>query len=210
MILGVPSQADEDDHSGTERRMTWQQHRRGFIVCFGCGCLLVAFVAHAKPCAVDPGSIAGVRIGASKQEVVSQLSSRYSVTEEAKAGSSPTLVIRAREGGSGGKARMVIGLDSDRVFLIDSYEKCITKEGIGPGVHLGRAEQAYGVGRIDPTDTGYFVWFDNKDGVMFLIDQHDIPVSLRGIPDDAITPAQERRILNLKSARIVMARVTGR
>jgi len=189
--------------------MTWLKHRRGFIVFVGCGCLLVASAAHAKPCGIEAGGIAGVRIGALKQDVIAQLSSRYAVTEEAKAGSSPKLMIRARQAPRGGRVRMVIGLDSDRVFLIDSYEECVTKEGIGPGVRLRRATQAYGAGRIDPTDMGYFVWFAKKDGVMFLINEDEIPASLRGLPDDAISPVRERRILNLKNARIVMARVVG-
>ena len=102
---------------------------------------------------------------------------------------------------------MIIGLDSDRVFLIDSYEGCVTKEGIGPGMTLGRAQEAYGRGQLDPTDLGYFIWFDRKPGVMFLIDERDIPASLRGIADDASSPERERHILSLQSARIVMARV---
>lgn len=43
---------------------------------------------------------------------------------------------------------------------------------------------------------------------MFLIDERDIPASLRGIPDDVISSEQESQILSLQSARIVMARIT--
>jgi hypothetical protein len=104
---------------------------------------------------------------------------------------------------------MIIGLAADRVFLIDSYEGCVTKEGIGPGMTLGRAQKAYGRGQLDPTDLGYFVRFDRKAGVKFLIDERDIPAPLRGIADDAISPEQERQILSLQSARFLMARVAG-
>jgi hypothetical protein len=104
---------------------------------------------------------------------------------------------------------MIVGFDSDRVFLVDSYEGCVTREGIGPGTMLGRAREAYGRGQLDPTDLGYFIWFDRKAGVMFLIDERDIPASLRGIADDAISSEQESQILSLQSARIVMARITA-
>ena len=166
-------------------------------------------VTCAQQCQIEAGSVAGIRIGAVKADVIARLSAGYSLAEETKAGSSPRVIARARIGPAGGATAFVIGLDSDRVFLIDSYEKCVTKEGIGPGVTLGRAQAAYGRARIDPTDMGYFVWFDRKPGVMFLLDDSDIPASLRGIPDDVISSAQERKILGVKKARIVMTRLSG-
>jgi hypothetical protein len=196
-------------HQDSKPPMIQWKRKRGSVALLVCGCLIAASSACAQPCEIDPSSIGGVRIGASKADVVAQLSGRYSVAEEAKPGSSPTLVARARTEVANVKPAMIIGLDSDRVFLIDSHEGCVTKEGIGPGMTLGRAQEAYGRGQLDPTDLGYFIWFDRKAGVMFLIDERDIPASLRGIADDAISPEQEREILSLQNARIVMARVAA-
>jgi hypothetical protein len=76
-------------------------------------------------------------------------------------------------------------------------------------VTLGRAQQVYGRARIDPTDSGYFIWFERTPGVMFLLDRRDIPISLRDIPDDVISPRQERQILNLHKTRLAMTRVSA-
>ncbi len=44
---------------------------------------------------------------------------------------------------------------------------------------------------------------------MFLLDERDIPISLRDIPDDVISSRQERQILNLQNARLEMTRVSA-
>jgi hypothetical protein len=76
-------------------------------------------------------------------------------------------------------------------------------------VTLAQAQERYGRGNLDPTDAGYFIWFERKKGILFLLDDRDIPKPLRGIPDDAMTPALERKILRVGNARIVAVRVTG-
>jgi len=178
--------------------------RSGVLAAFGF--LLVApSPARAEECRIEGDSIAGVRIGASKAEVIAQLSARYSVSEETK----PYPKLIARAGVADGRPAMVIELNADRVFLIDSSEKCLTKKGIGPGVTLGRAQQVYGRARVDPTDSGYFIWFDRTPGVMFLLDDRDIPLALRDIPDDVISLRQERQILSLRKARLEMTRVSA-
>jgi hypothetical protein len=79
-------------HKGSKPPMIQWKRKRGLVALLVCGLLIAASSACAQPCEIDPSSIAGVRIGASKTEVVAQLSGRYSVAEDAKPGSSPTLV----------------------------------------------------------------------------------------------------------------------
>jgi hypothetical protein len=111
--------------------------------------------------------------------------------------------------GSSDEPAFVVGLSSGRVFLIDSTERCATVEGIGPGVTLGRAQQIYGAGKTDPTDSGYFVWFPPRGQIEFLLDQRDIPKELRDIPDDVFSADNERAILGLSQARVSAVRVNA-
>jgi hypothetical protein len=132
--------------------------------------------------------VGDVRIGGSKAEILGQLASRYVVTELKQQGAAPAIVARRRGDGSDSKPLVVVNFDADRAFLIDSYEPCATREGVGPGTTVGRAQEICGPGRIDPTDLGYFIWFERKKGVLFLLEDQDIPTSLRAIPDDVLTP----------------------
>ncbi len=111
--------------------------RRSGVAVVVASFLVAPCAARAEECRIEADSIAGVRIGASKADVIAQLSARYSVSEEAK----PYPRLIARAGAADGRPAMVIELNADRVFLIDSSEKCLTREGIGPGVTLGRAQQ---------------------------------------------------------------------
>jgi hypothetical protein len=167
-------------------------------------------LADAKTCEIEADRVDGARIGASKAVLLEELSSRYAVTEPVRNGVTPTLVARRRGSDANSRPLVVINLDGDHAFLIDSYEPCATKEGVGPGMTLAQAQKRYGRGNLDPTDAGYFIWFERKKGVLFLLDDRDIPKSLRGIPDDVMTPARERQILRIGKARIVGVRVTGR
>lgn len=188
-------------------RRWWQWRIRMFgILVF---LLVLPFPACGQSCEIDADRVGDVRIGASKAEVLARLSSRYAVAELAQQGAAPALVARRRSGGTNSRPVVVVNFDADRAFLIDSHEPCATKEGVGPGMTLGRAQEIYGRGRVDPTDLGYFVWFERKKGVMLLLDDQDIPTSLRGIPDDVLTPDHERQILSLAKARIVAVRVAG-
>jgi hypothetical protein len=171
--------------------------------------LALPFLACGQSCEIDGDRIGDVRIGGSKEDTMAQLSSRYAVTELTQQGAAPTLVARRRGDGTESRPLVVVTFNDDRAFLIDSYELCATREGVGPGTTVGRAQQIYGLGRIDSTDLGYFVWFERKMGVMFLLEDQDIPTSLRGIPDDVLTPEHERQILSLGQAKIVAARVAG-
>lgn len=166
-------------------------------------------VACGQVCEIDADRVDGARIGASKAVLLEQLSSRYAVTESVRPGATPTLVARQPGSDANSRPLVVINLDGDHAFLIDSYEPCATAEGVGPGVTLAQAQRRYGRGNLDTTDAGYFVWFERKKGVLFLLDDRDIPKSLRRVPDDAMTPPLERQILRIGKARIVAVRVTG-
>lgn len=169
------------------------------------------FTAWSQACEIDVDRVNGIKIGASTAVIREQLSSRYDVAEVAQPGAAPTLIASPRRNRSGSNSRpeVVISFVRDRAFLIDSYEPCATKEGIGPGTRLAQAQERYGRGNVDPTEKGYFIWFERKKGVMFLLDDRDIPRSLRGIQDDVITPAQEGQILGLGKAKIIAVRLAG-
>lgn len=162
--------------------------------------------ACRQQCEIRTGQAGVVRLGASKDEVLKVLVNRYSVVEPAVPGQQTTLIVRAH-GAPADQPAFVVGFHAGLVSIIDSYERCATAEGAGPGVTLGRAQQIYGAGRIDPTDIGYFVWFTQKKGTEFLLDQRDIPERLRNIPDDVLSPDNERDILGLTAARITAVRV---
>jgi len=97
---------------------------------------------------------------------------------------------------------MKISIKDDKVFLIDVYALFSTDKNIHPGSILSKLLDTYGKGRINPTDAGYYVFFDEMPGIQFLINSKDIPQALQNIPDDVITEKQEKEILNLKKARI--------
>jgi hypothetical protein len=184
---------------------------RRWIIGLSCILALLALpsLARGQSCDIDGEHVGPVRLGESKSKIRAQLSARYAVTEPEQNSAVPTLIARRRGDGTDSRPLVLVNFLNDRAFLIDSFEFCVTKEGVGPGATLGRANDSYGQGRIDPTELGYFVWFDRKEGVRFLLDDRDIPSSLRGIPDDALTPDRERQILSLRNVRIVAVRVTG-
>lgn len=189
------------------RSQTWQWTFRLFFILTPL--LAVPCLAYGQSCDIDADHIGDIRIGGSKAEVLAQLSSRYTVTEPKQQATVPTLIARLHGDSSNSRPLVVVNFVNDHAFLIDSYEPCVTKEGVGRGTTLERARQVYGQGSIDPTDLGYFVWFGRKKGVMFLLDSEGIPASSRGIPDDVLTPERERQILSLGKVRIVAVRVAG-
>jgi hypothetical protein len=184
--------------------------RQRIEICCVLSIVSVPHVATGQSCLIGAGRVGDVRIGATKAEILATLSSRYVVNEQTQPGAAPTLVGRRKSDAIASGPAVVVNLDGDRAFLIDSYERCATKEGVGPGTTLGHAQAAYGRGQLDSTDLGYFVWFDRKKGVMFLLDDKDIPSTLRRLPDDALTPAQESKILEVSKARILAVRVATR
>jgi len=174
-----------------------------FMVAFG---LAAPSLAFAAVCELSRNQVAEVRIGMSRKEVLSLLSARYAVADVAPRGATRRVEARPRQNRSSHPI-VTVEFDQDRAFLIDSYERCVTREGVGPGLTLSEFQLRYGRGKLDPTDLGYFVSFARQPGVTFLIDNQDVPQSLRGLLDDVITPAQEGQILNLNKATIVAVRV---
>jgi hypothetical protein len=100
------------------------------------------------------------------------------------------------------KRIMHISITDNKVFLIDVYALYSTEKNIQPGSTLDSVLSAYGEGKVNPTDIGYFVWFKDYPGIQFLIDNNGVPEKLRDIPDDVIKEEQEKQILNLKKAKI--------
>src|SRR5687767_11951187 len=90
-----------------------------------------------------------------------------------------TILAARRKSEAGGTPVFVLNLVSNRVFLIDSYEPCTTAEGVGPGVNLARAQEIYGVSDLEASDIGYFVTFQKKPGIQFLLDERDLPEPLQ-------------------------------
>lgn len=159
----------------------------------------------ATSCLVTATTVGPIKLGASTSDVISALSAQYAVENATKPNSVTTLVVRAR---SGGNPRFVIQLTANSVFLIDSYENCKTQEGIGLSDTLAMAEEQYGEALISPTDIGYFVSFQRKSGIEFLLDEKTLPERLRSIPDDALTPQLERDIRSVSTAKIIAVRVS--
>jgi hypothetical protein len=161
----------------------------------------------APLCQITPTQIGVVRLGADRAEVIKALEGQYSVTVDERPGAAATLSARPKNKKES-QPVVIANLTSNRVFLVDSYEDCPTAEGIGPGVTLARARETYGQGHVEPSDLGYFVWFVKKEGVLFLLDNNDIPVRLKGIADDALSSESEREIFQLENVRISAVRIS--
>lgn len=107
-----------------------------------------------------------------------------------------------------GRTVLVFTLDAhENISLIDIYDHYTTEKYIRCGSKLSDLIKAYGRGKLDPTDRGYFVWFKKPKGIMFLLNNADIPKELRNIPDDAIKPEDEKKILSLGNARVSVIRI---
>ena len=167
-----------------------------------------SFVACGQTCEIGADRVNGIKLGASRAVVLAQLSRRYDVAEIAQPGTTLNLIASPRDHRNDPRPEVVVSFVGDRAFVIDSYEPCVTKERIGPGARLAQAQERYGRGHVDPTEKGYFIWFERRKSVMFLLDDRDIPKGLRSIQDDVITPTQEGQILRLGKARIIAVRLT--
>lgn len=173
------------------------------------GLALTSLTACREDCEVGSGHVGPLRMGAAKDEVLKLIVRHYAVTEQSTPGHAPTLLARAR-GGRDARTAFVVSLDAGRVSQIDSYERCATPLGVGPGVTLGRAQEIYGAGKIALTELGYFLRFPPNDEIAFLLDQRDIPASLHQVAAGPLSPDNERAVLGLAKARILAVRVTKR
>ena len=147
-------------------------------------------------------SVAGIRIGDTADNINSKLHRKY-VLRTIK----ESIELKEINAYEGDKKILALSLKDNKVFLISVYDSYATSKKISPGSKLSEVIAAYGKGEINPTDSGYFVFFKNYPGVQFLIDDNDVPVELRGIPDDSITKSQKQKILDLKNAKISIIQV---
>src|SRR5256885_1452384 len=112
-------------------RRSW---RRGIrLSCILVPVLGLPVLACGQSCEIDGDRVGVVRIGESRAEILAQLSSRYAVTELKQQGAAPAMVARRRGDGTDSRPLVVVNFNNDRAFLIDSYEPCATREGVGPG-----------------------------------------------------------------------------
>jgi hypothetical protein len=170
--------------------------------------IAILIVVYASTGDADNGlitqcQVGDIRIGDSLNKITKQLKSNISIKTINKPGHIKEVILS-----QGPSTLMRLSVDSkDNVLLINVYAAYSTSKNIYPGSTLSEVLAAYGEGKINPTDEGYFVYFDDVPGMQFLIDKNDVPKILRGIPDDVITERQEKQILSLGKARIKLIQI---
>jgi hypothetical protein len=168
--------------------------------------IVTVIVLHRQPgegCQITDERIGGVRLGASLAEVVDALRYTYSVDHHHQSDSASSVVAHIKDADRKSKPAFIVWFNADRAFMIDTYQPCATREGVGPGMLLRRARDIYGAdAELYSADAGYFVSFAATRRVMFLLQDSDLPKELRGIPDDVLTPALEKKVLAIGSAEL--------
>ena len=152
-----------------------------------------------KGCRID-----GVEIGSNVSELYSKMGKKYRLDSIKKTGMIERVVVI--------DANARIGefqvTDAGIILQGEITANFSAPKNITLFSKLGEILRVYGKGKIDPTEAGYYVWFKNLPSISFLINNDDIPKSLRNIPDDAFNNNYERKILRLKNARIKSVRVS--
>jgi len=154
---------------------------------------------------ISNDGIESVKTGDSVDKVFSVFKHRYQINDLNNPHIMREITISEK-----GHRFLSFSIDSEgKIAMIDIYAKYRTRENIGCGSTLSSIIKTYGKGHIDPTDEGYYIFFDNSKikGVQFLLNNNDIPRDLRNIPDDVITNKNETKILSLGKARIVRIRI---
>ena len=144
--------------------------------------------------------VESVRIGDSKAKIFPLFQSKYQIKEN------HTTVSVLKD------QKIIMNFlvdDHDYIFGIDIYSDYFTEEGIGCGSTLLEAKRAYGPAKVVPTDPGYFIQFERVSGILFLLDNDDIPKVLRNIPDDVFSAEEERSVLATVDAKINRLEITG-
>jgi hypothetical protein len=156
-------------------------------------------LAESKECVIRNNAVGPVKIGDSSDKIFSFYKSAYEIKEVNKPDYARQISLFKKD-----KVIMNFTIGSDnKIFLIDIFDQCVTPEKIGPGSLLLDAMKAYGNRQIVPTESGYYVYFKRPKGVMFLLNNKDIPKELRDIPDDVFTSADEKRILGINTIKII-------
>jgi hypothetical protein len=142
--------------------------------------------------------VKSVNVGDHSKSVRAIFGAPYKVVDSKKAQWARMLVVYEKK-----EKILQFSVDgNDKIFLIDIFGNFKTKEGIGVGSLLSQTAKAYGKGSIQPSDSGYYVYFESYPGLMFLLNNSEIPEDLRDIPDDVITEEEENKILKLKNVKI--------
>lgn len=173
-------------------------------ICLILSSLMFSSSVWCSPLEINECSIDGVEIGSNVSELYSKIGKKFIIKSYKESGTAERIIIFMKNS--------VIGefhiSDSGKIIQGEIISDFIAPQNINRRSSLGEIMKAYGRGNIDPTETGYYVWFDKFPSVSFLINNEDIPKNLRNIPDDALTKKQEISILKLKRARIKSVRVS--
>jgi hypothetical protein len=149
------------------------------------------------------GAIDGVRVGDPAKKIFSVFNSRYIIKDTKKPGSARLIILQVGE-----KTVVKFSVDTnEKIFFIQVNADYVTQENIGCGSTLSEAISAYGNGNLGPTDEGYTIEFQKKQGMSFLLNNNDIPKELRNIPDDVFTADQERKIMSIWGIRILAIQI---
>jgi len=149
------------------------------------------------------GGIHGVRVGDPAEKIFSVFKSEYTINDTKGTDSARLITLQL---GKKNIAKFTIDTKG-KIFLIEVYADYVTQENIGCGSTLSEAISAYGKGKITPTDEGYIIEFQKKQGISFLLDNNDIPKELRNIPDDVFTPEQGKNIMSIGRIRILATQI---
>lgn len=170
-----------------------------------CGAPSAHSADNERRCRADARGVDGIKLGDSAEKVLRQYSSTYDVKDLGAAGAAREIRITAK---GNPRAWILFTFESaNRVVMIDSTFDCATREGLRVGKTLGDAVKAYGQPLLEPTDIGYYVFFDNPEGIGFLLRTSDIPEPLRDIPDDVLSDEQTDQIVSHSGARLDAIRV---
>jgi hypothetical protein len=162
---------------------------------------------NQRHCKADADGIDGIKLGDSAEKVLRRYSNAYEVKDMSRTGAAREIRVTTKDNPH---AWSIFTFEpTNSVMMIDSTFDCVTPEGVRVGKSLGDAIRAYGAPLLEPTDTGYFVFFDRPKGLGFLLRNTDISKQLRNIPDDVLSDEQTKRILSHSGARLDAIRVVS-
>ena len=176
----------------------------GMIICLIVCTLLLSNLALCAPLEIKGCSIGGVEVGGNVSSLYSMMGKKFTLKSYKKQGAAERVVVFSGDSAIG-EFQVT---DEGKIIQGEMTSNFVAPNGIDLRSNLGAVLDAYGKGKIDPTEAGYYVWFDKLPGISFLISNHDVPKSLRNIPDDVFTNNHERKILKLRNAKIKSIRVS--
>lgn len=166
--------------------------------------LLLSNYALCSPLEINGCRIDGVEIGGDSSSLYYTIGKEFTLKSYKKTGTTELIVVFS-DNNAIGEFQIT---DNNKIIQGEFTSNFVAPDGIDIRSKLGDILDAYGKGKIDPTDSGYYVWFDKLPGVSFLINNDDVPKNLRGIPDDIFKNIHEKQILKLRNASIKSVRVS--